>query len=120
MTFTAHPPKRPAKARTSTKPDSKSVKFERQIERIHQLLENEGSQVTWDDKIPDPDNPKQPRQIDITIRRDGRTTHIECRIHRTKQGVKWIEELQGRKDSLCADSVIAVSASGFTKGAINL
>jgi hypothetical protein len=94
------------------------AKFERQIERIHQLIEADGVEVIWNDKIPDPDNPRQPRQIDITIRRDGRLALVECRIHKSKQGVKWIEELKGRKDSLNADSVIAVSASGFTKGAI--
>jgi hypothetical protein len=41
--------------------------FERQIERIHRLLETETSQVTWNDRIPDPDNPNQLRQIDIKI-----------------------------------------------------
>jgi hypothetical protein len=101
------------------KPDSTSTKFERQIERIHSLLKEEGDDVTWNDHIPDPDNPSQPRQIDVTIRRDGRTTLIECRIHKNKQNVKWIEELKGRKDSLNATGVIAVSASGFTPGAIN-
>ena len=35
-----------------------------------------------------------------------------------KQDVKWIEELIGRKQSLRADSVIAVSSAGFTDGAI--
>lgn len=99
------------------KPETTSARFERQIERIHHLIEAEGVEVTWNDKIPDPDNPKQPRQIDVTIRRDGRLALVECRIHKNRQGVKWIEELKGRKD-LNADSVIAVSASGFTKGAI--
>jgi hypothetical protein len=74
--------------------------------------------VTWDDRIPDPDNPTQPRQIDVTIRRGGQLTLVECRIHKGRQGVKWIEELLGRRQSLRADSIIAVSASGFTKGAI--
>jgi hypothetical protein len=49
-------------------------KFERQVERIHQLLETEGTIVTWNDHIPDPDNPAQPRQIDVSIRRDGLLT----------------------------------------------
>jgi Restriction endonuclease len=89
-------------------------KFEWQIERIHQLLEVEGSIVTWDDHIPDPDNPSQPRQIDVSIRRDGSLTLIECRIHKQPQDVTWIEELMGRRISLNADAVIAVSASGFT------
>jgi hypothetical protein len=90
------------------------TKFERQVERIHQLLEVEGSTVTWNDHIPDPDNPSQPRQIDISIRRDGSLTLVECRIHKQPQDVTWIEELMGRRTSLNADAVIAVSASGFT------
>ncbi len=92
-------------------------KFERQIERIHQLLEAEGTEITWNDRIPDPDNPNQPRQIDVAIRRDGLLTLVECRLHKEPQDVTWIEELMGRRTSLAADAVIAVSASGFTKTA---
>ena len=93
-------------------------KFEQQIERIHQLLEDEPSHVTWNDRRPDPDNPSQLRQIDITIQRNGRTTHVECRLHKAPQDVQWIEELIGRRISLRADAVIAVSSSGFTDGAV--
>lgn len=94
-----------------------SEKFEKQIHRIHELIEQEGSDVTWNDRIPDPDNPEQVRQIDISIKRDGNLTLIECRIHRKAQDVKWIEELIGRRLSLRADAVIAASNSGFTEGA---
>jgi hypothetical protein len=73
--------------------------------------------ITWDDHIPDPDNPNQQRQIDVTIRRDGSLTLVECRLHKDAQDVTWIEELMGRRTSLNADAVIAVSASGFTKTA---
>jgi hypothetical protein len=66
-------------------------KFEQQIERIHQLLEAEGVKVTWNDRIPDPDNLSQPRQIDISIRRDGTLTLVECRIHKNPQDVTWID-----------------------------
>jgi len=95
-----------------------SDRFEQQVSRIHELIEQPGSVVTWNDHIPDPDNPVQPRQIDITIKRDGTLTIIECRIHNKPQDVKWIEELMGRRKSLNADAVIAVSHAGFTKGAI--
>jgi hypothetical protein len=98
--------------------EKKSEQFERQIARIHKLVEEEPSQVTWNDRRPDPDNPTQLRQIDITIQRDGKTTHIECRIHKAPQDVQWIEELIGRRLSLKADAVIAVSSSGYTDGAI--
>jgi hypothetical protein len=75
--------------------------------------------VTWNNHIPDPDNPAQPRQIDVTIKRDGALTLVECRQHKSKQNVKWIEELMGRRISLGAQGVIAVSSSGFTAGAVN-
>jgi hypothetical protein len=92
--------------------------FEKQIKRIHEIVEQPGSNVIWNDHLPDPDNPDQPRQIDISIKREGSLTLVECRLHQKKQDVKWIEELIGRKVSLRADAIIAVSASGFTDGAI--
>lgn len=97
----------------------KSDEFEKQIYRIYKVLEaDKNSVVTWNDKIKDPDNLKQKRQIDITIKKENVFTIVECRIHNKPQDVKWIEELIGRKLSLEADKVIAVSASGFTFGAI--
>lgn len=95
-----------------------STQFEKKIKRIHDLIEQEGSIVTWDDHLPDPDNPEQARQIDISIKRDGKLTIVECRFHKKSQDVKWIEELIGRRLSLNADALIAVSSGGFTKGAI--
>ncbi|MBU0472829.1 MAG: restriction endonuclease [Bacteroidetes bacterium] len=95
-----------------------SEKFEKQIERIHFLLCQDDAIVTWNDKIVDPDNPNQLRQIDITIKSGNYLTMIECRFQKKKQDVKWIEELMGRRTSLRADSLIAVSSSGFTEGAI--
>jgi hypothetical protein len=94
-----------------------STAFERRVERIHHLLEGEDAVVTWNDHIPDPDNPSQPRQIDVTIRRGETLTIVECRIHKDPQDVTWIEELIGRRASLRADAAIAVSNSGFTQGA---
>ena len=95
-----------------------STAFEKQITRIHQLIENKNAVVTWNDIIPDPDNPEQSRQIDFTIRENGCLTLGECRIRKRPQDVNWIEHLIGRKLSLKADTVIAVSNSGFTIGAI--
>ena len=92
--------------------------FEKRIARIHEVLEQPGTKVTWNDHIPDPDNPEQPRQVDITIIRKGRVTHVECRHHKTPQDVQWVEELYGRKASLRARSIMGVSSSGFTEGAI--
>jgi hypothetical protein len=96
-----------------------STSFEQQISRIYELLEESGGTVTWDDHIPDPDNPTQPRQIDVSIRNThGALTLVECRDHKSPQDVQWIEELIGRRISLAAQSVIAVSSSGFTSGAV--
>lgn len=91
--------------------------FERQIHRVHELLLRSHDDVTWDDHIPDPDNPTQLRQVDITIRRDGKLTIVECRLSRRRQDVKWIEELIGRRQSLRAQTIIAVASVGFTTGA---
>ncbi len=97
---------------------TKSTEFEKQISRIYKLLVAGSAEVTWNDKIPDPDNPKQLRQIDITIKRNDQITHVECRSHKSPQNTKWIEELYGRKISLKATAMMAVSDSGFTEGAI--
>jgi hypothetical protein len=94
-----------------------SESLEQQIHRIHELLERSPQDVTWNDHIPDPDNPEQLRQIDITIRRNGIFTIIECRLSKPAQNVKWIEELIGRRQSLGADTIIAVASAGFTTGA---
>jgi len=95
-----------------------SDRFERQIHRIHELVEGPDTTVRWNDRIPDPDNPQQARQIDVTIKKDGSLTLVECRFREAVQNVNWIEELIGRRKSLQADAVIAVSVSGFTEGAV--
>ena len=92
--------------------------FEILISRIHELLEGQDAEVIWNDKIADPDNPTQNRQIDITVRKDNFLNIIECRLHKAKQDVKWIEELIGRRASLIANNIVGVSSSGFTSGAI--
>jgi hypothetical protein len=95
-----------------------SEAFEQQIHRIHELLEGSGADVTWNDHVPDPDNLSQQRQIDVSIKRDGKLTLVECRDRQSPQDVTWIEELIGRRASLKADTTIAVSSSGFTVGAL--
>lgn len=95
-----------------------SKSFEKQVKRIISTLEKTGANIKWNDHVRDPDNPKQKRQVDITIKNDDVLTIVECRQHGKAQSVTWVEELIGRKISLRADCVIAVSSSGFTKGAI--
>jgi hypothetical protein len=80
--------------------------FEQRIHRIHELIDGTDAEVTWNNRIPDPDNPKRSRQIDITIKRETSLTLVECRIHSEPQDVKWVEELIGRRASLkaaCSD-----------------
>lgn len=93
-----------------------STDLEQLVTRIHKLIEPAGAKITWNEKIRDPDT-GQLRQIDGMIERDKKRTHIECRHHKQPQDVKWIEELIGRRASLQADGVIAVSISGFTRPA---
>jgi hypothetical protein len=47
----------------------KSDAFEQRIHRIHELIDGSDAEVTWNNRIPDPDNPKRSRQIDITVKR---------------------------------------------------
>jgi hypothetical protein len=96
----------------------KSVDFEKQISRIYKVLAEKGHTVTWNEKIPDPDNLKQQRQIDILVTTKSGCIHIECRDRQSPQDVNWIEKLVGRKNSLGAASMIAVSSTGFTEGAL--
>lgn len=93
---------------------NRSHAFERQIYRIKELLERSSDSVTWNDHIPDPDSPSHLRQIDVTVRRGNKLTIVECRLSNRRQDVKWVEELLGRKQSLKAETVIAVASAGFT------
>ncbi len=95
-----------------------ATELEQQAGRIHKFLEGSNAEVTWNEKIPDPDNPTQLRQIDFTIRNPNSFTIGECRFRKYPEDVQWIEQLIGKKVSLNANSVIAVSASGFTEGAV--
>ena len=60
--------------------------LERQVHRIQELLVRSHSDVTWNDHIPDPDNPEQSRQIDITIRRQ---ISIRPEHHRSRLSKVW-------------------------------
>jgi hypothetical protein len=84
-----------------------SKAFEQQIHRILELLEGSGAEVTWDDHIPDPDNPSRLRQIDITIRRDGKLTLVAClsspsppRVTRSRQAIRKGKAGRLRKDEV--------------------
>jgi len=61
------------------------------------------------------------RELDILIthRQDAsKKILVECRDHKRKQNVQWIDELEGKAQRLNFSKVIAVSSSGFTKPTI--
>jgi len=74
--------------------------------------------VEWNAYHTDP-HTGEPRQIDVLLKRtDGRWIHVECRNWKKPQSVQWVEELEGRRASLQASEIFAVSASGFSDNAI--
>ncbi|MBC8757302.1 restriction endonuclease [Kordia sp. YSTF-M3] len=97
----------------------KSDEFEKQVARIYSILESDKeSIVTWDEEVPNPHYKGTTRQVDITVRKGNSLTVIECRMRNRTQGSEWVDQLDGKRNSLGADKVIGVSASGFTKPAI--
>ena len=61
------------------------------------------------------------RELDILITHRQAVEEkilVECRDHKRKQNVQWIDELAGKAQSLNFRKVVAVSSSGFTKPAI--
>lgn len=58
------------------------------------------------------------REIDVSIREPlGGLTIIECRDRQAPQDVPWIDALIGKADDVSAEKVVAVSPTGFSKGA---
>ncbi len=61
-----------------------------------------------------------PREIDIKVTNKKNSQEkmlIECRDHKRKQDVTWIDELDGKARSLGFSKIVAVSSSGFSKTA---
>ncbi len=62
------------------------------------------------------------REVDVCIRGDiaGQQVliSIECRDHKRPQTVSWIDEMKSKHETLPTNSLILVSSSGFTRGAI--
>ena len=61
------------------------------------------------------------REIDIKVMNRSNPNDrfmIECRAHKRRQDVQWIDALEGKSRSLGFTKTIAVSASGFSKQAI--
>jgi hypothetical protein len=64
------------------------------------------------------------REVDVSLRARVGSAQIlviiECRDRQKVQDARWIEQIAGKKDDVRADRAVAVSPSGFTKGARNL
>ena len=61
------------------------------------------------------------RELDIRIAHRQNPQNailVECRSHKRKQDVQWIDELDGKAKRLGFSKVIAISSSGFTKPAL--
>lgn len=62
------------------------------------------------------------REIDIRITNRNNPKDrllVECRAHKRRQDVQWIDALEGKARSLGFPKAVAVSASGFTKAALS-
>jgi len=94
--------------------------FERLIARIQKSV-HDRAEIGINEKLKDIDTGRF-RQIDITIRlSDGPTQFlgiVEVRDRSRPIGVRYVEEIFGKKRSVRADAAFLVSKSGFTKTAI--
>lgn len=94
--------------------------FEQLIARIQKSV-HERAEIRVNEKLIDVDTGRQ-RQIDLTVRlSDGPIEFmgiVEVRDRRRPIGVRYVEEIFGKRRSVRADAAFLVSRSGFTKTAI--
>lgn len=99
----------------------KGREFEKLVAEIEQAFAGSTAIIKRNDRIPDKETGTL-REIDISIRaRVGSMdllTIVECRNRNQKADARWIEELDGKRTSVGANKVVAVSSSGFTDEAI--
>lgn len=94
--------------------------FEELVTWIQQSV-HENAQIIPNEKVPDI-HTKKIRQIDISIRLSDGPTHlfvmVEVRDHNKPVDVRYIEEINSKKQSVGANAAFIVSRSGFTKTAL--
>ena len=94
--------------------------FEDLITWIQQSV-HEKAQIIPNEKVRDI-HTNRTRQIDISIRLSDGPTHlfvmVEVRDHARPVDVRYIEEINSKKQSVVADAASIVSRSGFTKTAL--
>ncbi len=95
--------------------------FQQLIAFIEQQLAQGGAKVTESASLTEYEGSSQ-REIDVLI--EAEVNHhsvkiaIECRDHKDPQDKTWIDQLIGKYRDIDVSEVVAVSKSGFTKGAL--
>lgn len=94
--------------------------FQDRVAEMEPLLNRAGAQIESPAWIPDKDT-GEPREVDVLVRlpyaHQPVTITIECRKHKARQDVRWIEQLAQKRASVGADRTVAVSQSPFTEPA---
>jgi hypothetical protein len=98
-------------------------RFQRLITFLEQQLAPVGAAVTPSALLQDLAGGVE-REVDIlvesTVGLHPMRIALECRDHKRRQNVEWIESLAGKREHLPVHKLIAVSSSGFTKTATAL
>ena len=94
--------------------------FQRLIRRIYSSIKPKGATLTESALLKDSDADTE-REVDVLIELQVADAvvriGIECRDHARAADVQWIDLVIGKYQRLPVDRIIAVSRSGFTKGA---
>jgi hypothetical protein len=98
---------------------ARSNDFQKMVAILETIL-GDGTAVTESKMLTDRFS-GEPREVDICVEGHvaGRpvTISIECRQHKRRQGLSWIEEMHAKHERLPTDVLVLVSASGFTDSA---
>lgn len=99
----------------------RSNEFQKLVELIYKTYKNKDDiKIQESCLIKDSDGVQ--REIDILIEKEfiGKTFNVavECRDHKRKADVLWLDQIKGKYDKLPIDKIIAVSKKGFTKTAL--
>ena len=98
----------------------RSNDFQRMVAILETILSEEAT-VTESKMLTDQVFGVQ-REVDICVegRMAGRpvTISIECRDHRRRQSVSWVEEMHAKHERLPTDVLVLVSSSGFSTQAL--
>jgi hypothetical protein len=95
--------------------------FQRLVAFVEQQLAAGGATVTESASLPEYEGSSE-REVDVLIEaevnRHPVRIAIECRDHQVPQDKTWIDQLIGKYRDIDVSEIVAVSSSGFTKGAL--